>query len=110
MNRNSQSTGKRLGAISMLMFALMTARLPAQEVRKPIAQPVPEYPLIARRVGLSGTVKVQVVIGTDGQVKDVKVLGGHPLFVEATLDALKRWKFAPSNSETTTVLDFKFHP
>jgi TonB family protein len=59
---------------------------------------------------LSGTVKVQVVIGADGQVKEVKVVGGHPLFVEATLEALKRWKYAPSNSETTAALEFNFHP
>jgi TonB family protein len=59
---------------------------------------------------LSGTVKVQVVIAPDGQVKEVKVIGGHPLFVEATLEALKKWRYAPSNSETTAALEFNFHP
>jgi Gram-negative bacterial TonB protein C-terminal len=44
------------------------------------------------------------------KVKDVKVVGGHPLFVDATTDALKKWKYAPSNSETTAELEFNFHP
>jgi TonB family protein len=106
----SQSRGKRVKTLSLLMLGLMTVSVSAQELRKAIAQPVPEYPVVARRAGLSGTVKVQVVIGADGQIKEVKVIGGHPLFVDATLEALKKWRFAPSGSETTTVLDFKFHP
>jgi TonB family protein len=104
------SYGKLARALGLLMLGLMTVSVSAQELRKAIAQPVPEYPQIAKHAGLSGTVKVQVVIGADGQIKDVRVVGGHPLFVEATLEALKKWKYAPSNSETTTVLDFKFHP
>ena len=34
---------------------------------------------------------------------------GHPLFVETTLEALKSWKYAPSNSETNVVLEFNFN-
>jgi TonB family protein len=59
---------------------------------------------------LTGTVKVQVVIGRDGQITDTKVLGGHPVFVEAALETLKRWKYAPGPMETTTVVEFNFHP
>jgi TonB family protein len=62
------------------------------------------------RVGLSGTVKLEVVVAPDGRVKDVKVIGGHPLLVDSTLEALKKWKYAPSNAETTATLVFNFHP
>lgn len=93
------------------MLGLMAAiSASGQEGRKVIEQPVPIYPQLARRSGLSGTVKVQVVIAADGHVKDVKVIGGHPLFVDATVEALKMWKYAPSNSETTAALEFNFHP
>ncbi len=88
----------------------MAASTSGQEGRKLTAQTVPAYPQLARMAGLRGTVKVQVVIGADGQIKDVKVVGGHPLFVDATLEALKKWKYAPSNVETTTTLEFNFHP
>jgi TonB family protein len=110
MKANSQP-GRRWGsAVRVLVFSLMTVSAYGQEGRKLIAQPVPEYPQVARRVRLSGTVKVQVVIAADGQVKEVKVIGGHPLFVEATLEALKRWKYTPGNSETTVALEFSFRP
>jgi TonB family protein len=78
--------------------------------RKLIALPIPAYPEIARRARLSGTVKVQVLIAPDGSVKDVKVIGGHPLFVAATIETLKKWKYVPSNAEATAVLEFNFHP
>jgi TonB family protein len=103
----------RLGpwlTIAICLLSLPAGRVLGQESRKAISQPTPIYPQLAHKSGLSGTVKVQVVIATDGTIKDVKVVGGHPLFIDATLDALKKWKYAPSSSETTTVLEFNFHP
>ena len=53
---------------------------------------------------------MQVVIAPDGQIKDVKFIGGHPLLVNAVRDALKNWKYAPASGETTATLVFNFHP
>jgi periplasmic protein TonB len=108
-------TGSRLGrgwqiAICLLLFTVIVAGVYGQDGRKLLSQPAPIYPQLARKSGLSGTVKIQATIGTDGQLRDIKVVGGHPLFVDATLDALKKWRYAPSSSETTTVLEFNFHP
>jgi periplasmic protein TonB len=94
----------------LTLFVLAAVSAYGQEGRKLLEQPVPIYPQLAHRSGLSGTVKVQIVIAQDGHVKDVKVIGGHPLFVDATVDALKKWKYAPSSSETTAALEFNFHP
>jgi len=82
----------------------------AQAVRKPISSPQPDYPEIAKKMHLSGTVRVEVVIGTNGQIKETKVIGGHPLLVNSTLMTLRMWKYAPSSEETTTVLEFNFAP
>jgi TonB family protein len=110
MRANSQTRRRWGSALRVLVFSLMTVSASGQESRKLIAQPVPVYPELARRARLSGTVKVEVLIAANGQVKDVKVIGGHPLFVDATTEALKKWKYAPSNSETTAELEFNFHP
>jgi TonB family protein len=107
--RRSIHLGLRWAALGTLVLGLaITAS--AQEGRKLIAQPAPAYPEVARRARLSGTVKVEVLIAADGKVKDVKVIGGHPLFVDATIEALKKWKYVPSNTEATAVLEFNFHP
>jgi TonB family protein len=60
-------------------------------------------------MNLSGTVKVEVVIGPNGVVKSTKVIGGHPVLVETVLDAVKKWRYEPAAEETTTTVEFHFN-
>jgi hypothetical protein len=71
----------------MLVLGLIAINASAQEGRRVIAQQVPAYLEFARRTRLSGTDKVEVLIAQDGRVK--QLIGGHPLFVDATIEALK---------------------
>ena len=97
-------------ALFAMAMSLPTADLRAQETqRKAISSPSPIYPELARQVRLAGSVKVQVIIAADGKIKSIKVIGGHPLLVDAVQDALKGWKYAPATGETTTILQFNFH-
>jgi protein TonB len=70
----------------------------------------PQYPEIARKLGLSGVVKLEVVVAPNGSVKETKVIGGHPILVNAAVDAVKKWKFESANAESTKPLEFKFQP
>ena len=72
----------------------------------------PVYPELARRMNLTGSVKVEVVVAPNGSVKDAKVVGGHPVLANAALEAVKKWRFEPAGAESTGVVDFKFeaHP
>ncbi len=70
----------------------------------------PEYPEIAERMKLTGTVQVQALVRPDGTVKDVKVLGGHPLLADALARAVKQWKYQPAARETVEVVKFSFGP
>lgn len=97
-------------ASMLLVFSLGAMSASGQEARKAVVQPTPVYPEIGRQFRISGTVKVQVMVAPDGQIKETKVLGGHPLLAEAALAALKKWRFAPSNAETTQMLEFNFKP
>jgi TonB family protein len=95
----------------IVLLALATATVCcAQEERKAIQHPAPVYPAFARHLNLSGTVKIKAVISEDGQVKQVEVLGGHPLLVTAAVDAVKQWKYAPAKTETSIELQFHFQP
>ena len=80
---------------------------PERRVRSRVS---PEYPAIARKMGLSGVVRVQVVVSPNGNVKETKVIGGHPILVTAAVDAVKKWKFDPASAETTGILEIKFDP
>jgi TonB family protein len=90
-----------------LVIALFTG-LALADNRKPVANPDPEYPEIAKRMAITGSVKVELVVAADGTIRSAKVLGGHPILVDAVQKALKKWKYAPGSAETTTQVEFKF--
>lgn len=93
-----------------VVLILSAVSLPAQDNRKVLSNPEPPYPEVARRLRLSGVVKVQVTIAPDGKIKETKILGGHPIFVNSVEQTLKEWKYAASSTETTTQLEFTFRP
>jgi protein TonB len=56
----------------------------------------PVYPAIAQSARVSGVVIIEATIGTDGRVKDAKVLRSIPLLDQAALDAVKQWQYSPT--------------
>ena len=79
-------------------------------VRRAKSKVQPFYPDLARKMNISGTVKIEVVVAPNGTVKDARVVGGHPVLANAALDAAKKWRFEPAGAESTGVIDFKFEP
>jgi TonB family protein len=78
--------------------------------RKLKLQVAPVYPELARKLAVTGTVKVQLTIASNGSVKQAKLVGGHPLLVDPVMDAVKRWKYEPGPAETVQVVEVKFTP
>lgn len=76
--------------------------------RKVKTRVTPAYPELARRMNVTGKVKIEVVIAPDGRVRSTRVIGGHPLLVQSALDAVKEWKFVPAAEETTQIVEFSF--
>jgi protein TonB len=79
-------------------------------VRRAKSKVQPMYPDLARKMNISGTVKIEVVVAPNGTVKDARVVGGHPVLANAALDAAKKWRFEPASAESSGVIDFKFEP
>ena len=76
--------------------------------RKVKTKVTPSIPELARRMNITGKVKVEVVIAPDGRVKSARALGGHPVLVQSCQEAVKEWKFEPAPEETTQVVEFDF--
>ena len=55
----------------------------------------PEYPERAKRKHVEGLVVLKALVGTDGTIKDVKVVSGDPLLVDAVSKAVRGWLFKP---------------
>jgi protein TonB len=60
-----------------------------------IHQVKPAYPSLAVQARVQGTVVLQAIIAKDGTVRDLHVLSGHPLLVQAALDAVQLWRYKP---------------
>ncbi len=55
----------------------------------------PVYPEAARQQGIQGAVVLDVRIGRDGGIQDVKVVTGQSLLADAATAAVKQWRFRP---------------
>jgi protein TonB len=70
----------------------------------------PFYPDLARKMNITGVVKIEVTVAPNGTVKQARVIGGHPVLANAALDAAKKWRFEPAAAESSGVIEFKFEP
>jgi TonB family protein len=56
----------------------------------------PVYPDIAKRASICGTVVLRAIVGKDGSVQELKYISGPPLLMKAALDAVRKWRYAPT--------------
>lgn len=56
----------------------------------------PAYPDLAREAGITGTVRVNVLVGKDGRVKKAIAMDGPELFRDSAIEAAKRARFKPA--------------
>ncbi|HEV2666558.1 MAG TPA: TonB family protein [Blastocatellia bacterium] len=73
----------------------------------------PLYPPEAKAAGVSGQVKIQILVSEIGNVIEAKTVEGHPLLRASALDAARMWVFKPTEIEGIPVkvkgiLLFKF--
>jgi protein TonB len=69
----------------------------------------PIYPPPARARRLEGTVVLDAVILKDGTVSEVTVVkSGTPMFDKAARDALRQWRFTPSDRDVIMSLTVHF--
>ena len=78
--------------------------------RKVKSKVTPVYPEIARKMGITGNVRLQLVVAPNGAVKETKVIGGHPILVNAAVDAVKKWRYETASAESTGTVEFRFDP
>lgn len=74
----------------------------------------PDYPPAARQAKLRGLIAVDVVVGRDGSVVEMRPLNGPEVLARSAMEALRWWRFEPYRvngepvvSETTIAMEFK---
>jgi protein TonB len=71
-----------------------------------VRQVKPPYPPLARQARIQGAVILEAVINRQGGVEQLRVISGHPLLVQAAMDAVRQWKYRPTllNGEPVEVV------
>jgi protein TonB len=75
----------------------------------------PQYPEAARNVGVSGEVRMSVIIDREGAVQNVELISGDPLLAGASIHAVESWLYRPtllngSPVEVVTTITVTFAP
>jgi protein TonB len=83
------------------------------EAAKLISRVQPVYPPIAIQARIQGNVVLHAIISKDGGVSELQVVSGHPLLVNAAIDAVRQWRYSPTllsgqpvEVETTITVSF----
>jgi len=78
--------------------------------RKVVSKVAPAYPELARKLQIRGTVRVEAVVGPNGKVAMMQVVGGNPLLAKSAVDAIEKWKWGPAPQETKELIELNFNP
>jgi TonB family protein len=78
--------------------------------RKVVSRVVPVYPELASKMQITGTVRVQAVVGPNGHVKSTQVVGGSPVLMKAAVDAVEKWRWVPAAQDSNELIELNFHP
>lgn len=74
----------------------------------------PTYPQMARIAHIQGDVTLQATISKTGAIENLRATNGHPILIQAALDAVRQWKYKPyilngEPVEVETTIQVKFH-
>jgi len=55
----------------------------------------PSYPPLARAARVQGEVILTAIIDTNGAIKNLQLVSGHPMLVPAAISAVQQWRYKP---------------
>jgi len=106
------SWGQKVTALAVTaLFAcsMAVAQQSTEEGKRKVkSRTNPQVSELARKMNISGKVRIEIVIAPDGRVKNAKALGGHPLLVQSCVDAVYTWRYESAPEETTQIVEFEF--
>jgi len=95
-------------SVPSIVFAQDNSATVKPGSRKVKSSVQPEYPDLARKMRITGTVRISATVAPDGHVRETKVLGGSPLLSAEAENAVKRWRFEDGPKETVEIIEINF--
>lgn len=95
-------------AVLMASLCLLASTIQGAETRKLRKSVKPVYPGLALKMRVEGTVKLEAIVGRDGNVTNVIVVSGHALLKPAAVDCVKQWQYEPGTDSTLVPIEVNF--
>jgi TonB family protein len=75
----------------------------------------PQYPQMAKIAHIQGDVVLHILIDRQGHVAKVKQKSGHPILIQAAIDAVNKWDYQPfllngQPTDVETLVTVRFRP
>jgi len=96
----------RIGAVLAVIALAISAH--AAEDRAVKTRVAPVYPELAKRMRISGVVKIEATVSADGKVTAVKALSGSGALATAAEEAVSKWRYVPAPEASTVDVDVNF--
>jgi TonB family protein len=96
----------RSAVLALLLAMAIPAR--AGDGRAIKSRVAPLYPEIAKRMKISGVVRVEAIVAADGTVTDAKAVSGNHTLCPAAEDAVRKWKSVPADAPSTITVEITF--
>jgi TonB family protein len=103
-----QGAKKLLQAAALALLVTVARPASAGDDRAVKSRVSPVYPEIAKRLHVSGEVKLEATVDAQGKVKDVKPVSGNRMLEEAAEDAVRQWRFEPGDGDATVTVAINF--
>lgn len=108
---DKQLRQRRGGVQFLALLALVCVSLACPAENRKVEKRVqPIYPELAKRMHVGGVVRISATVAPDGTVTEAKAVNGNKLLSLAAEEAVKKWKFVASDTQTTVDIDVNFEP
>jgi TonB family protein len=95
-------------AAALALVVVLTIPARAADEREVRSRVAPVYPEMAKRMKITGAVKVEATVDSDGVVKSAHATDGNRMLSAAAEDAVKKWKFTAGDGTATVHVELHF--
>jgi TonB family protein len=97
--------------LTCLLFVSLASAQTATVIEKRAVKNLvqPTISELAKKLNVTGAVKIEVTIAPDGTVKATRVVGGHPVLAQDAERAARKCTFEPASHETVEIIEFRFN-
>ena len=101
----------RIARLSLISASLLFAQAPAtaqKDMPAVVTFVAPAYPRAAKDQRKMGKTLTRITVNRDGAVTEVKTISANAVFEDYVLEALRQWRFKPSDQEHTLQVTCSF--